>query len=834
MGFQPTGSVMNPTLHVGRRVFLLVLWGLVALVLLAGLKWPLAGLSPPGELLDPLDGLYRTARHAEHTASQALTLDALDASVTVVRDERGVPHIFAENDRDAVVALGYVVAQDRLFQLDFLPRVASGRLSEVFGQASINADRFLRSTGMDWAARKIADRIRQQEGPERDIIAWFAAGANAYIDALDEKDLPFEFRLFGYRPERYSSLHAVRLMQYFAYDLTYYTDAAYYSILQERLDAKDYATLYPRHASLYVPIIPERGGGATPRMTDHASLSGDGLAVPDGRSTLTTSARRQQRLLGTWGEGVVPGKGSNNWAVAGTRSTTGAPILAGDPHLSMTLPSIWYEVHLVTPTMNIYGVTPPGSPVLINAFNDYVAWSLTNTGADVIDHYALELDQTGARYRFEEGWRDLDVVLDTIVVKGRAPVVDTLYYAHWGPVVIDDSSAVATRWVAHEAGHTLQAFWEMSHARNTGEFQTALQRWDTPMQNIIYADVAGNISIRATGYLPVRKAGHGIGLLDGSTTAFDWVGRVPFDELPHSINPDQGFLTSSNQQPADSTYPYYLGHDWRSSYRSLRIDTLLRGKAKHTIDDFKGYQADVHAVQRDLFVPLLDTLRGLSPKADTLRHLLASWTGETTVDRAEPLVLDEWLQTLRALAWDEPAFEGVRRPSESVLYGLLRHEPDASWLDVQATESREDAAGLLRLALEATADTLTTRYGWDVEAWRWGDHHKVVFRHLTQTAALRSLWRGPLEYPGFASTLSPAGARTTTHSASWRMVVDFSQSPPVGYGVYPGGQSGNPFSVFYDLHVPTYLAFDYYDLLKPASPDELDPDRVSSRLTLRP
>ena len=834
MGFQPTSSAMNPTFHAGRRVLLLVLWGLVALVLLASLQWPLAGLSPLGELLDPLDGLYRTARHAEHTASQVLALEVLEAPVTVVRDERGVPHIFAENDHDAMVAMGYAVAQDRLFQLDFLPRVASGRLSEVFGRASINADRFLRSTGMDWAARKIADRIRQQQGLERDIIEWFAAGANAYIDALDEKDLPFEFRLFGYRPERYSYLHAVRLMQYFAYDLTYRTDAAYYSILQERFDAKDYATLYPRYASLYVPIIPEQGGGATPRLTEYASWSGDGSAVAADGSELATVAQRQQRLLGTASEGFVPGKGSNNWAVAGTRSTTGAPMLAGDPHLSMTLPSIWYEMHLVTPTMNIYGVTPPGAPALVNAFNDYVAWSLTNTGADVIDHYALELDHTGTRYWFEEGWRDLDIVLDTIEVKGHAPVVDTLYYAHWGPVVITDSSAVATRWVAHEDGHTLQAFWEMNHARNTEEFQTALQHWDTPMQNIIYADVAGNISIRSAGYLPVRKAGHGIGLLDGSTTAFDWVGRVPFDELPHSINPDQGFLASSNQQPADSTYPHYLGHDWRSSYRSLRIDSLLRGKAKHSIDDFKRYQADVHAVQRDLFVPLLDTLGGLSPKADTLRRLLTAWTGETSVDRVEPLVLDEWLQTLRALAWDEPAFEGLRRPSESVLYDLLRHQPDASWLDVQATESREDAAGLLRLALEATADTLATRYGWDVEAWRWGDHHKVVFRHLTQTAALRSLWRGPIEYPGFASTLSPAGARTTTHSASWRMVVDFSQSPPVGYGVYPGGQSGNPFSVFYDLHVPTYLAFDYYDLLKPASPDELDPDRVSSRLTLHP
>lgn len=827
---------MNATLHVGRRVLWFALWGLGAVVLLVGLHRPLAGGGSLGALLDPLDGLYRTARRATHPASQTLALDALDGPVTVVRDARGVPHIFAESDHDATIALGYVVAQDRLFQLDFLPRVASGRLSEVFGPASLNADRFLRSTGMDWAAKKIAARLAQEESVERDIVAWFGAGANAYIDALDEKDLPFEFRLFGHRPERYSYLHAVRLMQYFAYDLTYRTDAAYYATLQERLGANAYAALYPRYAPLYVPIIPEPGGGATPRIAGRTLSSDDDATVPAGWSSLAASVERQQRGMGAWAGDDEPGKGSNNWAVSGARSTTGAPILAGDPHLNMTLPSIWYEAHLVTPEMNSYGVTAPGSPVFLIAFTDYMAWSLTNTGADVVDHYALDLDETGTRYRFDGGWRDLDVVLDTIYVKGRAPVVDTLYYAHWGPVLMDDDGgdAVATRWVAYEDSHTLQAVWEMNHARTIEAFETALQQWDTPMQNVIYADVAGNIAMRSTGYLPVRKAGHGIGLLDGSTSAFEWIGRVPFDELPHSRNPAQGFLASSNQQPADSTYPHYLGHDWRSNYRSLRIDTLLRGKPKHAVDDFKRYQADVHAVQRDLFVPLLDTLDGLSPKADTLRLLLSAWSGETTVDRPEPLVLDEWLDILNPLAWDEPAFEGVRPPSEAILYGLLRHEPDAVWLDVQATEPREDAAGLLRLSLEAAADTLTARYGWDVDAWRWGAHHKVVFRHLTQSGALRALWRGPFEHPGFASTLSPAGGRPTTHSASWRMVVDFSQTPPAGFGVYPGGQSGNPFSAFYDLQVPTYTQFDYYDLLKPASPDELDPDRASSRLTLLP
>ncbi len=819
---------MTTSLEAGRRVLVLLLWALAGAALLYALSYRVAGVPPLGTLLDPRDGLYRTARLAEHPAAESLTLDALEAPVTVLRDDRGVPHLFARSDRDAVIAFGYVVAQDRLFQLDFLPRVAAGRLSEVFGAASLDADRFLRSTGMEWSARRDAARIGQQEGPERDLVAWFAAGANAYVDGLEERDLPFEFRLLGYRPERYSALHAVRLLQYFNYDLSYRTDAASYGTLQARLGADAFARLYPRFQQWFVPIIPEPGGGAPPPATVAETAS------PAARAALATLAEAQARLKGTWAEGFVPGKGSNNWVVDGRHAATGAPILAGDMHLSLTLPAIWYEAHLVTPTMNTYGVSAPGTPLPTQAFTDYVAWAFTNTGADVIDHYALDLDETRRRYRYGAGYRDLEAVLDTIFVRGGPPVVDTLYYAHWGPVVFSDSGAVAVRWVSHEPSRTLRALWGMHHARGLDDFQEALRFWDTPMQNIVQADVEGNVAIRSTGYLPIRKAGHGMGLLDGSTDAFEWIGRVPFEELPQAFNPAQGFLSSTNQQPTDSTYRYYLGYDWHTSYRSLRIDTLLRARARHSVADFKRYQADVHAVQRDLFVPLLDTLSGLSPRADSLRRLLAAWDGDTGVDRVEPLVLDEWLGALERLAWDEPAFEGLSRPAETVLYGLLRRAPRSKWLDVQATPRREDAAGLLRLALDAAADTLAARYGWGAAHWRWGDVHQIVFRHLTGAPALRALWRGPLEYPGFAATLSPAGGRPTTASASWRVVVDFSQTPPVGYGVYPGGQSGNPFSRFYDLQVPAFVGFEHYALHKPATPEVLDAARVTSRLTLRP
>ncbi|GIV59705.1 MAG: penicillin amidase [Rhodothermaceae bacterium] len=794
---------------------------LLVVLLAAGfvylLQAPPAGLPPPGPLLDPLDGLYRTARRAVAPFEGTLAIPALEHPVTVVRDARGVPHIFAETDRDAVIAHGYVTAQDRLFQLDFIPRVASGRLSEAFGPASVAADRFLRRTGMEWGARQALREIEARGGVEYDLLRWYAEGVNAYLDGLHERDLPFEFRLLGYRPDRYAPIQAIRLLQYMNYDLSYRTDNPGYAALQDEMDPAEYARLYPRHATLYRPIVP--GPDAADARPAH------GPVPAHVRAAVTTLARMEamrKSLAGTLGEGFVEGKGSNNWAVNGARSATGAPILAGDMHLALTLPAIWYEVHLVTPSMNTYGVAVPGAPLPVEAFNDHVGWAFTNTGADQIDHYALDLDSTRTHYRFEGTMRPLEVVLDTIHVKGAPPVVDTLYYAHWGPVTMDDDGAVAIRWTAHTPGHTLGALWGMNRARDLASFEAALRQWDTPMQNILYAGTDGNIAIRSTGYLPVRRAGHGIGLLDGSTRAYAWTGRVPFEELPYAVNPPRGYLTSTNQQPAGPEYPHYLGHDWRSAYRSLRIDTLLRGKPSHTVEDLMRYQADVHAVQRDLFVPLLDTLAGLAPRADTLRAMLAAWDGNTTVDRPEPLVLDVFLDHLRRLAWDEPVFRKHRRPAETRLYLLLTGDPQAHWLDVQATPEREDAAGLLRLALDSTAATLARDYGWNPERWRWGDHHRVVFRHLLQNETLQVLGRGPFPYPGFAETLSPAGGRLTTHSASWRVVVDFSRTPPAGYGVYPGGQSGNPFSPHYDAFLEDYVAFRHYPLNKPSRPEELE------------
>jgi penicillin amidase len=817
---------------------LLALLGLLLLTgaLLYGLSTRFQGLPAVSTLLDPADGLYRTARAARPPAdSSLLRLPGLDEPVTVVRDERHVPHIFAESDRDAVIALGYVAAKDRLFQLDFLPRVASGRLSAAFGPSSLRADKFLRRTGMEWGAQRNLERIREAGGIEWTSMNWYATGVNAYLDRLSPSELPLEFRLLGYKPDRFSPIQGLRLLQYMNYDLTYNSDDPSYSALQDELDESAYETLYPQHpAGLFEPIVPPKAQRSAQAARDTPSSSAPYATARSALEARREGKRALQRVLGEQMDGIA---GSNNWAVHEDRSATGAPLLAGDMHLAVTLPSIWYEAHLVTPSMNAYGLTIPGAPVLVQAFNRHVGWTMTNTGADQIDHYALELDSTKMRYRFEGEWRGLRRKVDTIRVKGQDPVLDTLYFSHHGPVRFSDEgrSAVAERWVAHRQSRTVQALWDMNRATSVAEVTEALKTWDTPMQNILYAGTGGTIAIRSAGHLPVRRAGDGRGLLDGSTDAYEWVGRVPFDSLPAARNPSQAFLASANQKPTGPDYPYYLGHDWPDGYRSLRIDSLLRGSAAHSLTDFKRYHTDVVVPSRDVFVPFLSNLDSLSPRADTLRTMLTAWDGEATVERAEPLVFRQFLTLLRRRAWDEPVFGRGPDPEDAALVHLLRTDPDAQWLDVQATEVVETADGLLRHVLEATADSMAAKYDWTPEAWRWGDHHRITFRHMSGSDRLQALWRGPYEFPGFGSTVLQAPGNPVTHTASQRVIVDFSTDPPTGYGVVPGGQRGNPLDpAFYDTQIPTYLEGSYFDLWTPAAAPAQSHPNVRSTLRLRP
>ncbi|MEL6704809.1 MAG: penicillin acylase family protein [Bacteroidota bacterium] len=810
-----------------------------------------------GAWLDPLDGLYRTARAAATPDEATLDLPGLEGPVTVVRDARGVPHIFAEHDLDAVQALGYVVAQDRLFQLNLTPRMPAGRLAEAFGPDLVETDRFLRRTGMELGARRNLERIEQEGGLELALLEAFAVGVNAYTDALDPRDLPLEFRLLDLAPERWTPLHTLRVLQAMSYDLSWWTDKAGYTQLRDELGTEEYERLFPSLAPLYAPVVPGTGAlrpadlqrGTVPPdslVPDSLFLLPDTPSAPlqpadttsasDGFAWADIVARFPDGILGRGAE--VPGKGSNSWAVNGTRSATGRPVLANDMHLALTLPAIWYECRLVTPSMDVYGVTIPGAPLPVAGFTDAVAWGFTNTGSDQVDHYRLTLSDDGTQYRYDGRWLDIDLVPDTIHVKGGDPIPTTLGVTHWGPILEQVPEPVAVQWTAHRPARTMQALWDMIHADGMDAFQEALRSWDTPMQNVTVASADGSIAIRSTGAYPIRRGGSGAGLLDGASTDGDWVAMVPFEALPTVIDPESGYVFSANQPPTGEADTTYLGHDWREGFRALRIEQLLDGQLSHTPNQVASYHGDVRAVQHGLYVPLLDTLSGLSAEAAAARDAIVRWDGVADLDAEGALPLALFLRQLDALGWDE--FDGRElRPGDLTLYRRLIEDPGARWWDIQFTLGLENRDDLLRAALEAAARVLSNRYGPEPADWTWGEHHAVEFQHLTQSEALRPLWRGPYPHPGFSRSVAPGTGSlrggwtsfTTTHAASWRMVVEFTASGPVGRGVYPGGQSGNPLSTHYDDAIDVWRSFDYFDLQRPVSPDAVPEGR---RLTLTP
>jgi penicillin amidase len=814
-----------------------VFWAILIEALVLGLQVPISGGLALEKIVDPVRGFWQTARGADRVPHGPVRLGGLSGPAEVIYDERGVPHIFAESDADAVRAFGYVVSHDRLFQMDFLRRVTAGRLAEVLGPNLVDTDRYLRETGMARAVAMNVEMMRQEDGIDLRAAEWFAEGVNAYLGALNEEDLPVEFRLLGYRPEPWTASDAFLVGWNLMFDLTYQREGALVmSRVQESMSPAQFDALFKIDEPYSVPIVhdedrhwsPTASFGQTAGPTSAARAAGlwpGGLgrqqALPSepirvGPGSLADTPRT---------EGFLPGKGSNNWAVGGSRSATGAPIVAGDMHLGLTLPAIWYEVHMVTPTMNTYGVTVPGVPIPIEAFNQRLGWTFTNTGADQIDHLALELDDAGERYRYEGEWRPLEFFPDTILVLDQNPVIGTLKWSHWGPVSDAGGRAIATKWTGHTRIRTFEALWKMNHASSYAEFEDALGSWDVPMQNILVGAPGDTIAIRSTGYLPIRADNDGHGVRDGSKATSEWVGRVPFSELPHVINPDRGYLTSTNQRPAGPDYPYYLGRDWRATFRSVRIDELLSGQSKHSVEQIASYQNDVHAVQRDLFVPLIEGLGGLSPAAAAYRDVLVAWDGSTAVTAREPVLFAAWDGILSQMVWDEPVFDS-QTPTRPRLHELLSSDAPSIWLDRVGTAEIEDALDILRASLEAAADSV------QLAGPNWGEDHGLLLRHITGSAALRPLWRGPIPYPGFSQTLSPGASRNVTHSASWRVVLDFQGDRVEGQGVYPGGQSGNPFSTRYDSFVGDFVGFRLYPLLTPDSPDQLD--AALKRLLFRP
>ena len=832
MPFEP-GCTMRTGL-VAKEVVSVV----IAVVFVVLLSVPIGNLPALGGLLNPNGGVWTAADDATFPVHQELTLAGLAGTVTILRDTYGVPHIFATTNHDLFFALGYVHAQDRMWQMDIQYRLAAGRLSEVLGPDRVDSDTFMRTIGLERTSRAYLASLPPTD-PGLEVLEAYADGVNAWIAGTPASRLPLEYRLLGYAPERWDPLHSLTMGGLVAYGLSAdFTDIEL-GLLVDHLGAAVVDELFPANATYPVPIVPATRGG------------GGNVVDPEAARDVLAKAALVEPFL----SGIREGIGSNNWVVAANRSATGRPMLAGDPHLGFQLPAIWYEAQLTGGDYDVYGVTFPGIPGVFIGFNRYIAWSETNTGADVTDFYRefTSPAHPGA-YLFKGQWLPFTVVNETIGVRGEAPRVVPVKISVHGPLVTEHGEDLAMKWTGNRSVTGIDAALAFMKATNWTDFRDALRLWHNPAQNFAFASWGGSaaastIAIRSNGDYPIRNNTLGRVPLNG-TGDFEWTGFVPFDEEPEAVNPSQGFLSSTNQVPAvPPATTHYLGWLWDPGYRSRRINGLLRDAiatdGNVSFQDMQDFQNDVLDTAARAFVPYLLNATSTACTMPTAgdfcpaRHELASWDYRMTTDSVAATVWHEfiywYLNDTFGDEWVAANASGLLTPFPDVLENLTRNAPSSHWFDnvrTPAVERRDDI--LVRALVDAVA-TLDHLHGPLGHAWEWGNVHSREFPHLTGLAALS---RGPYGSPGDEVTLDRGGGSSASTGdvvskagPSWRMVVDVGR-PQASVAVFPGGESGNPLSVHYDDQLALWLRGEVKDVEFPYNP-QLPPEHLESTLILR-
>ena len=799
---------------------------------------PVGPLPSRGSLLDPTTGLWSVAFGGRALQSQTIRVPGLSAPVTIVRDAMGVPHIYADSYADGWFALGFVHAEDRLWQMDIQYRAAAGRLSEILGPSMLSTDEFFRTIGLDRVAASAATAREAAGQLDGTVMNAYVAGVNAYISSLDPPDYPIEFKLLGYKPEPWSVQKSLAEGALIAWGLMGDLYDLEYNLLVQKLGAAQAQELFPDYpAAAQYPIQP-------------ASV------VPTEGSLLSAAAAqdilRKAALAAPW----IPdfeGAGSNNWAVAGTRTATGMPILDADPHLQFQLPAVWYEADLHTPPFqfngvsysgfNLRGATFPGIPAFFFGTNGHIAWGETNTGADVNDFFVEHLSPNGTQYEHGGAWHPVTVYDEPIEVKGGGVVDFQVKATDHGPILTEQDENVSMQSTIVYFGQELQAMLGINLAQDSDQFNASAQYWHVPAQNIIYADnngPHGNIGIRSTGWYPIRGNFSGRLPVDGSNASYGWIGFVPFADYPHSWDPPSGYVWSNNQVPFPPSYAYAssLGSLFDPGYRARRIYELLAGDSMVTLADMQSFQLDILDTAAQSLVPyLLAAVHPTDGVATQALNLLSAWDYNMDVNSSAATIWYTFMTYyVEDTFGDEYAAAGASNltyPQFNTLENLTLHDPTSHWFDNVSGVSvvPQDRDVVIRQAFNDTMTHLAELLGPTPASWTWGLIHFREFDHLSGLPAFQ---RGPYPAGGDGFTLNVAGGLIATGGPSWRQIIDFSNLDN-SLSIYPGGQSGDPLSVHYDdFLVGSYVGGNYLPFRAFPTASSIPAASVESTITLVP
>ncbi|MFZ5431262.1 MAG: penicillin acylase family protein [Bacteroidota bacterium] len=785
----------------------------IALAVCAGLVYllnrPLGMVPPIGKFLDPFNGAWQNALQSDIPGSKELIITGLNAGVQVVYNDRGVPHIFARNERDLCFAAGYIMASHRLWQMEFIALAATGRLSEVLGDRTLEFDRYTRRMGMTYGAEKMVEDIRKDPQMLEQMNA-YTEGINAWIDGLSPRQYPFEYKLLDYSPEPWNLVKSTSVIMYMNRDLTFANSSLRMSALKAMWGEEAVVAFLDTPPKFNETVVSRRDWDF-PLMPPAPPVS-DFLP---------------QFILDSLVADRDPGIGSNNWAVSGALTESGYPMLATDPHLSATLPAIWFEMQLQAPGINVYGVTVPGGgPFIVMGFNEKIAWGNTNTGNQMLDIYEIELDDNETSYFYNNEWVPLKFRYETYQVKGGKSITDTIPWTHHGPIMYRSGEkpmgtsipvAHAISWAALEGGNAPRSFYRINRAEGVSDFREALSTFNAPTQNYGMASADGDIVKQLNGLWPMVWNRQGMFISDGRRPEYDWNGYVPFEYLPYEVNPPRGFVSSANQRVAEN-YPFYHGWSFANSARANIINRTLSEEKKFTVDDMKALQLNSDNFWAGLYLDRMldslmaglesDTISGNYALETAALGYLRNWNRVNEAESVAATLFDRWVTEISLLLW-KPFTEPVKkfntgRPATDITFMVLFHEPPA---DVYAKlfGTLPATAEILARGFKNAMNYLAENQGAEIGEWHWWRVNGLTVNHLLNIGALNQ----PRQKVN-GSANSPNAIRGS-HAPSWRMVVSWGE-PMQAWGIYPGGQSGNPATRGYNAFISDYAAGNYYPL----------------------
>ncbi|HEY0406839.1 MAG TPA: penicillin acylase family protein [Pyrinomonadaceae bacterium] len=817
-----------------RRAWKILRWVLVIVLLLAVL------LSV---------GIYLYLHRSLPEVSGTIRLAGLAAPVDIIRDRDGVPHIYAQSKLDAFFGLGFAHAQDRLWQMEFQRRVGQGRLSEIVGQPTVSTDRFIRILGVYRASQSAWQALPSDA---RRIIEAYVNGVNAFIGTHAGSRLPPEFTILGVRPEPWTGPDVLVWAKMMAFNL-----GGTFQIKLLRLElarvvgAERAAQLLPDSPADDLSIVQSVEPLPDPKIS--SERTGDSKRGVASASGSMQAGGQEYALLGkevekvrtyvTGGNGFGSGIGSNSWVVDGSKSTTGKPLLANDPHLEAQLPSTWYLAHLSAEDMDVTGATIPGLPGVVIGRNRSIAWGITNLFPDTQDLFSERLDPGGLQVEFEGRLEPVQVIKEIIKVKDQPSIEQSVRLTRHGPLISDALNAdnekrdgdtaqqsspplepLALRWPALDAEDaTVAGFIQLNTARNWTEFKQALSGYVAPALSYVYADVEGNIGYYAAGRFPLRPAGDGSAPADGSTSRNEWSGWVPANAAPQVYNPPQHLIVTANNRPVPVNYPYFFGRIWEKPYRARRIAELLNAKDKLSPDDMAAIQSDTVSLQARELLPELLSLA--APQDEDQRkaiELLRGWDGNMTQESAAAAIFAAWYRRLpSALIDDELGHDLATRYGgwsdlfvRRFLVNTL-HEPTNAWCDNVATPQREDCRQVVDESFKQALQDLRSKLGVRQEQWQWGSLHQAVFFHqpFGYVDYIRRIFNRSIRTGGDNSTINLGefsfDSSFEQHAvSSYRQVIDLANAD-TGKFILAIGQSGHLLSTHYADYLDDWQAVRY-------------------------